>query len=76
MNMYLPIILAVLSLIERGAAALPKLRAAARRTGELTPEQDAELDARMETAFKSDAFKTDDELAAPGEPPPTGPPNE
>jgi hypothetical protein len=61
---YLQLILATLSLIEHGAELIPKLRAAAKQSGELTPEQEAELDDRMAAAFASDRWKTDDQLAA------------
>lgn len=47
----LALIEATLSLIEHGAALLPKLQEIAKQQGELTDEQSAEYTARQEAAF-------------------------
>jgi hypothetical protein len=61
-------ILAALTAVESLAAFIQRARDSARRTGEMTPEQDAAIGARMEVAFTSDSWKTDAELAQ-GAPP-------
>jgi hypothetical protein len=63
---YLSLILTLLSVVERAAESLPKIMAAAKRAKELTPDQEAELDARMAAAFASPAWKTDEQLASGG----------
>lgn len=46
---YLPLILGAFSLIEKLVPLIQQWRAAAKQNGELTPQQDAELDQRIAT---------------------------
>lgn len=62
------IISGILSGVENTVALIQKWRAAARQSGELTPEQDAQLDGRIgrlqKAETKPDHWKTDAELEA------------
>lgn len=52
----------VLAGIETGIPLVKSLIAEAKQSGELTAEQAAAFEARMQTAFSSDAWKTDAQL--------------
>jgi hypothetical protein len=54
----------ILAGVEIAAQKLPALIAAAKQSGELSGEQLALVEQRMTAAFKSDAWKTDAQLAA------------
>jgi hypothetical protein len=62
--MQLAAILAALSLIETLADSIPKMIAAAKQSGEMTADQEREFRDRYNAVRASDAFKTDDQLAA------------
>lgn len=54
----------ILTAIAEGLPALRKVLAGFRQTGELTAEQQAELDARAVVIFASREAKTDDQIPA------------
>lgn len=60
--MYLALINLLISLVEHGPDGVRKIIADLKQKAELTDEQSAAFDARMEAAFASDAWKTDDQL--------------
>lgn len=53
----------ILSLISGGIELLRSERQRALQSGELTSEQDAQLDDKLEKMFAGQQWKTDDELA-------------
>ena len=54
--------------IEGAVRLFNSIRDAARQARVMTPEQDAEFDAKLAAMFASDAWKTDAQLAAEGRP--------
>jgi hypothetical protein len=51
------IIAAALDAVLRLLEVVTSIRAQAARTGEWTPEEEAEIDAKLQAAFASDAWK-------------------
>lgn len=59
----------ILSIVAGGLDLLAQERQRRRQSGELTEEQDAQLDQRIESMLQSRAWKTDEQIKEEGENP-------